>query len=211
MPLTVPFNDDILSRNGLISEVCHLPDDITIKQALLLMSYLAWPMAMAIILNQQCACLYPGYHMPGGTSMMACGNIIKGDQDFGTVKSHGSWYCGIAEKARYSLWLFPIVCPLSLLVAAKNLKRWVERISTKCKLATAPLIRFCEKQFNKAMVIFSTNKKNIEKIWKKIVCKKMKMEKKCLQKIIFSSPPPPPTLQKNNGPSLMGTSYLDVL
>ena len=48
---------------------------------LLLISYLARPMAMAIILNEQCACLHPGYHRPGGTSRMACGNIIKEDQD----------------------------------------------------------------------------------------------------------------------------------
>ena len=44
-------------------------------------------MAIAIILNQQCACLHPGYHRPGGTSMMACGNIIKKDDDFGAVES----------------------------------------------------------------------------------------------------------------------------
>ena len=44
-------------------------------------------MAMAIILNQQCACLHPGFHGPGDTSMMACGNIIKEDQDFGAVES----------------------------------------------------------------------------------------------------------------------------
>ena len=31
MPLALPFNVDILSRNERISEVCHLPDDITIK------------------------------------------------------------------------------------------------------------------------------------------------------------------------------------
>ena len=31
MPLALPFNVDILSRNGSISEVCHLHDDITIK------------------------------------------------------------------------------------------------------------------------------------------------------------------------------------
>ena len=31
MPLALPFNFDILSRNGRIPEVCHLPDDITIK------------------------------------------------------------------------------------------------------------------------------------------------------------------------------------
>ena len=29
-------------------------------------------------------------HGPGGTSMMACENIIKEDQDFRTVKSHKS-------------------------------------------------------------------------------------------------------------------------
>ena len=59
MPLALPFNDEILSRNGRI---------------------------------------YPGYHRPGGPSMMARGNIIKGDQDFGTLKSHDFWYCGIAKK-----------------------------------------------------------------------------------------------------------------
>ena len=31
MPLALLFNVDILSRNGHISEICHLPDDITIK------------------------------------------------------------------------------------------------------------------------------------------------------------------------------------
>ena len=71
------------------------------------------------------------------------------------------------------------------------------------------------------MVIFSTNKKNTENV-EKSVCKKM-MEKKRLQRHICSkkvfaedncssSPHPlPTTFQKNNGPSLMGTSYLDVL
>ena len=60
-------------------------------------------------------------------------------------------------------------------------------------------------------------------MWKKSVCKKMMMEKKCLQRHICSkkclqriishppSHPLPTTLQKNNAPSLMGTSYLDVL
>ena len=47
-------------------------------------------MAKAIISNQQCACLRSWYHRPGGTSMMACGNIIKEDQDFGTVESRKS-------------------------------------------------------------------------------------------------------------------------
>ena len=65
------------------------------------------------------------------------------------------------------------------------------------------------------MVIFSTNKKNTENIWKKNVCKKMTIEKKmfaktymlkkkCLQKIISHLPPPSP-LQKNNGPCLSCT------
>ena len=60
-------------------------------------------------------------------------------------------------------------------------------------------------------------------MWKKSVCKKMTMEKKMFAetymfKKVFaednfsSSPHPlPTTFQKNNGPSLMGTSYLDVL
>ena len=47
-------------------------------------------MATAIISNQQCACLRPWYHRPGGTSIMACRNIIKEDQDFGTVESRKS-------------------------------------------------------------------------------------------------------------------------
>ena len=45
-------------------------------------------MEMTIILNlQQCACLRPWCHRPGGKSMMACGNIIKEDQDCSTVES----------------------------------------------------------------------------------------------------------------------------
>ena len=31
MPLALPLNVDILSRNGRISEVCHRPDDVIIK------------------------------------------------------------------------------------------------------------------------------------------------------------------------------------
>ena len=37
---------------------------------------------------------------------MARGNIIKGDQDFGTLKSHGFWYCGIAKSP-----LLPLAIP----------------------------------------------------------------------------------------------------
>ena len=44
------------------------------------------PMATEIISNQQCDCLRPWYHRPGGASMMACGNI-KEDHDCGTVES----------------------------------------------------------------------------------------------------------------------------
>ena len=52
-------------------------------------------------------------HRPGGMSMMACGNIIKEDQDFGILWNR--------MKARYSLCLFsPIVCPLFGSVVAKN-------------------------------------------------------------------------------------------
>ena len=62
------------------------------------------------------------------------------------------------------------------------------------KVAIALLIGFFEKQFNEAMVIFSTKKKNTEQYGKKIACKKMTMEKnvcgdihvlkKCLHKTV---------------------------
>ena len=93
MPLALPFNVDILSRNGRISEVCHLPDDITIKAlngSLTTYKLFGVTYGNGIILNPECACLHPGYHRPGDTSMMACGNIIKEDQDFGTVESQKS-------------------------------------------------------------------------------------------------------------------------
>ena len=89
-------------------------------------------------------------------------------------------------------------------------------------MAIALSIRFFEKQFsNKAMVIFSTNKKNTEKCGKKVQKdddgEKMFAETYMFKKVFaednFSSSPHPlpTTFQKNNGPSLMGTSYLDVL
>ena len=64
-------------------------------------------MVMAIILNQQCACLHPGYHRPGDTSMMACGNIIKEDQDFGTVESQKSPLLPLAISYRMP---YRIIC-----------------------------------------------------------------------------------------------------
>ena len=47
-------------------------------------------MGTGIILNQQSASLHRWYHRAGGTSMMARGNIVKEDQDFGTVESQKS-------------------------------------------------------------------------------------------------------------------------
>ena len=62
-------------------------------------------MAKAIILNQQCACLRPWYHRPGGTSMTACGNIIKDDQDFGTVESRKTPATSFSYFLSYALCL----------------------------------------------------------------------------------------------------------
>ena len=66
---------------------------------------------MTIILNKQCACLQPGYQRPGDTSMMACGNIIKEDQDFGTVEWQKRPLLPLAIS--YSM-------PFTASVAAKN-------------------------------------------------------------------------------------------
>ena len=77
--------------------------------------------------------------------MMACGNIIKEDQDFGTLESRKSPLLPLPISYH-----MPFICVSS----------------------------FPKKKFNKAIVIFSTNKKNTEKkSGKKIVCKKMGMEK----------------------------------
>ena len=65
-------------------------------------------MGMAIILNQQRACLHPGFHGPGDTSMMACGNIIKEDQDFGAVESRKSPLLPLAISYR-----LPFICDSS--------------------------------------------------------------------------------------------------
>ena len=110
-------------------------------------------MAMVIILNQQCACLRPRYHRPGGTSMMACGNIINEDKDFGTLESRN-----IPLLPLPIFYRMPFVCVSS------------------CQ----------KKKFNKAMIIFSTNKKNTEKKkWKKIVCKKMTVQKMFVETYMF--------------------------
>ena len=82
MLFALPFSVDILSRDGRISEVCHL-DDITIKALNgSLTTYKLFGVTYGngshFLNDQQCACLHPGYHRAGGTSMMACGNIIKG-------------------------------------------------------------------------------------------------------------------------------------
>ena len=62
-------------------------------------------MATAIISNQQCACLRPWYHKPGGTSMIARGNINKEDQDFGTVESLKTLATPFAYFLLYDLYL----------------------------------------------------------------------------------------------------------
>ena len=65
-------------------------------------------MAMVIILNQQFACLRPRYHRLGGTSMMACGNIMKEDQDFGTSESRKSPLLPLPISCR-----MPFICASS--------------------------------------------------------------------------------------------------
>ena len=62
-------------------------------------------MATAIISNQQCACLRPWYDRPGGTSMIACGNIIKEDQDFVTMESRKKLATSFAYFLSYALYL----------------------------------------------------------------------------------------------------------
>ena len=69
-------------------------------------------MATAIISNQQCACLVPQ----------------AGWYEYDSLWEHhqrgsGLRYYGIVKKARYSLCLFLVACPLFASVAAKNFKR----------------------------------------------------------------------------------------
>ena len=78
---------------------------------------------MAIILTQQCACLYPGYHRPGDTSMMACGNIIKEDQDFGTVESQKSPLLPLAISYR-----MPFICVSSCQKFEKVSGAYIDKI-----------------------------------------------------------------------------------
>ena len=152
-------------------------------------------MAMAIILNQQRACLHLGYHRPGGTSIMSRGNIIKEDLDFGTLESQKKPLLPSAISYRITF-----ICVSS----CQKFKKVSEHISTKCKVAIALLIKFFDKYSDKALVIFSTNKN--KNIWKKNCVQGDDDRKKnvcgdiCLHaEDNFSSPP---SLQKNNGPSL---------
>ena len=62
-------------------------------------------MATAIISNQQCACLRPWYHKPGGTSIIARGNINKEDQDFVTMESRKKPATPFAYFLSYALYL----------------------------------------------------------------------------------------------------------
>ena len=70
MPLALPFNVDILSRNGRVSEVCHLPDDITIKANGSLTTYklfgVTYGNGKLFRIMQECACLRP----PGTTDLV---------------------------------------------------------------------------------------------------------------------------------------------
>ena len=50
-------------------------------------------------------CLHVGYHRPGGTSMMACENIVKEDQDFGTVESQRKPATPFGYLLSYALYL----------------------------------------------------------------------------------------------------------
>ena len=105
MTLTLPFNVHVLWRNGRISEVCHLPDDITIKA--LNGSLTTYKLFDRTYGNdnhfKSGMCLpSPRDHRPGDTSMMACGTSSK------RIRTSVLWN---RKKARYSLWLFPIVLP----------------------------------------------------------------------------------------------------
>ena len=119
MPLALPFNFDILSRNGRISEVCHLPDDITIKVLNgSLTSYKLFGVTYGDGSHFLKISNVPAF-TPGTTGrvvqvVIARGNqlrpqgafpwrwnIIKEHENFGTAESQ--------KKTRYSLWLFSIV------------------------------------------------------------------------------------------------------
>ena len=67
-------------------------------------------MAMAIISNQQCACLRPLISQAGWYEY---DSLWEHHQ-----RGSGLRYYGIAKKARYFLYLFPVVCPLFASVAA---------------------------------------------------------------------------------------------
>ena len=105
------------------------------------------------------------------------------------------------EKARYSLWLFPIGCPLFATVADKNLKRRVERISTI--------------QSGYSTIILAQRKRTLNKNMEKNCLQEDDDGKKCLRRYMFfkkifaehNFSPPPGPLQKNNGLSPSVLSY----
>ena len=93
MPLTLPFNVHVLWRNGRISEVCHLPDDITIKA--LNGSLTTYKLFDRTYGNdnhfKSGMCLpSPRDHRPGDTSMIW---PVEHHQ-----RGSGLRYCGIAKK-----------------------------------------------------------------------------------------------------------------
>ena len=93
MPLTLPFNVHVLWRNGRISEVCHLPDDITIKA--LNGSLTTYKLFDRTYGNdnhfKSGMCLhFTPRPQAGWYEYDGLWNIIKEDQDFGTVESQKS-------------------------------------------------------------------------------------------------------------------------
>ena len=83
------------------SQKSGIPDDISIKALnRSLTTYKLFGVTYGNVNHFKSAMCLPSlwYHRLCGTSMMAHGNIIKEDQDFGTVES---------QKACHSIWLFP--------------------------------------------------------------------------------------------------------
>ena len=93
------------------------------------------------------------------------------------------------EKARYSLWLFPIGCPLFATVADKNLKRRVERISTIQSGYSTIILAQRKRTLNKNM---EKNCLQEDDDGKKCLRRYICFLQKSLQNIISPLPPRPP-------------------
>ena len=93
MPLVMPFNIDILSRNGRVSEVGHLPDDITIKANGSLTTYKLFGVTYGNGNHLKSAMCLPSPLVPQA-----------GWYEYDGLWEHcqrgsGLHYCGIAQKA----------------------------------------------------------------------------------------------------------------